>query len=691
MTNIKLGTAKVDITPQHPIPLAGFVHRHGHFEGVSHPLHAKVFLFQQSGDEGEIRQILLVSADLIWWGTDRLPILRSRLKQEFGLSTSSIILHATHNHSGPQTSGLFTPSLGKLDLKYVQELEEKLVEGVRSTFQNLEPVTIERGGGECDFSIHRRKVINGQMTMAPNPDGPTDPEVTVIRFLSNSGTIKALLVHYTCHAATTGDNVVSSEFPGVAMDYVEEQLGGEIVAAYLQGFCGDVRPALIHNSAFYRGNDKEVCRLGQTLGNEVICIARGPMQALLQSSLVSLTFRADLPFQELPTSEELHQKLTEEGIQAEWAELLMSYPERIRSSIPLEISWVQLAEGLSLLTANAEMVVHYGLLIKDKFSGQVLPVGYTNGMIGYVPTAEQIAEGGYEAKDSGLYFGLPAPFASTLEEWIYPVLDCLKERKMNMMLSPNPIKPKPVERLQVQVYQNRIDMGTAAAHAVAQKMKEILRDKGRVRMIFAAAPSQNEVLARLAQDEEIDWSRVTVFHMDEYIGLPDDDSRRFGRFLEDRLFGIVNPGEVYLIQTSQGIEEECARYGELLCTQSIDIVCLGIGENGHIAFNDPWVADFNDPKVMKSVELDQACRIQQVHDECFPTLDAVPTHAMTLTIPTIMSGAHLYCIVPGRTKHNAVKHTLHGPVTTDCPASILRRHPDCTMYLDTDSYGDDNL
>lgn len=242
-------------------------------------------------------------------------------------------------------------------------------------------------------------------------------------------------------------------------------------------------------------------------------------------------------------------------------------------------------------------------------------------------------------------------------------------------------------RLKVEVYETRSAMGQAAAKAAAAKIRELLAAKPRVRMIFAAAPSQNEFLAALIKEEGIDWSRITAFHMDEYIGLPEDAPQRFSKFLCDGLFDIVKPGELHLIQSSRGIDEECARYGALLKEAPIDIICLGIGENGHIAFNDPPVADFNDPYAIKAVELDEPCRQQQVNDGCFPSFADVPTHALTLTIPTMMSGAHLFCMVPGPTKRNAVRETLNGPISTACPATVLRTHEDCTLYVDLDSYG----
>ncbi|MDR6553073.1 glucosamine-6-phosphate deaminase [Paenibacillus qinlingensis] len=254
-------------------------------------------------------------------------------------------------------------------------------------------------------------------------------------------------------------------------------------------------------------------------------------------------------------------------------------------------------------------------------------------------------------------------------------------------VQPQPVSQVQIDELQVNVYQNRKALGQAAGLDAATRIKSLLAEKAAVRIIFAAAPSQNEMLETLAQDEAIDWSRITVFHMDEYIGLSEEAPQRFGRFLTDRLFHLVNPGTVHLINSSNEAEDECRRYSALLEEAPIDVVCLGIGENGHIAFNDPPVADFADPLWIKRVELDDICLQQQVNDGCFDRIAEVPTHALTLTIPALMSGAHLFCSVPGVTKHQAVQRTLSGSISTECPSTILRRHPDCTMYLDLDSYG----
>lgn len=251
-----------------------------------------------------------------------------------------------------------------------------------------------------------------------------------------------------------------------------------------------------------------------------------------------------------------------------------------------------------------------------------------------------------------------------------------------------PIRSETVDSLKVRVFASRSELGAAAGCDVANTMKELLKHKGQIRMIFAAAPSQNEFLSTLKSIEGIDWSRITAFHMDEYIALPKDAPQRFGTFLCRGLFDEVEPGVVHLIDSSSDIEAECQRYSRLIQEAPIDIVCLGIGENGHIAFNDPPVADFEEEALVKSVELDLACRQQQVNDGCFADLKAVPTHALTLTIPALFAGAHLFCMVPGVTKTAAVKRTLNGPISTECPSTILRRHSDCTLYVDRNSYGE---
>lgn len=240
-------------------------------------------------------------------------------------------------------------------------------------------------------------------------------------------------------------------------------------------------------------------------------------------------------------------------------------------------------------------------------------------------------------------------------------------------------------KLAVKIYDSRAEMGAAAAADVAACMRKLLETKETINMIFAAAPSQNEVLAALKADKTIEWNRVNAFHMDEYVGLPKGAPQRFSEFLKNALFDHVPLRSVNLIDGSEGAEAECARYSALLENYPVDIVVMGIGENGHIAFNDPPVADFHDPLRMKPVKLDDVCRMQQVHDGCFASFDLVPEKAITLTVPTLLRTSKLICAVPGSTKAKAAYDMLNGPIGVECPASSLRLHPDATLYLDADA------
>ena len=243
-----------------------------------------------------------------------------------------------------------------------------------------------------------------------------------------------------------------------------------------------------------------------------------------------------------------------------------------------------------------------------------------------------------------------------------------------------------IDKLKVNVYDSRNDMGKAAAKDIKERIVALLKEKKEINMIFAAAPSQNEVLAALAADKDIEWEQINAYHMDEYIGLSADAPQGFGNFLREHLFGSVPFKSVnYIDITATEPEKEANRYGSLLAENPTDIVVMGVGENGHIAFNDPPVADFADKKIVKPVKLDEICRKQQVNDGCFRTIEEVPTHALTLTVPTLTKAPYLFCIVPAMTKANAIKEMLTGTVDEHCPASVLRTHGNAVLYLDPDS------
>lgn len=240
------------------------------------------------------------------------------------------------------------------------------------------------------------------------------------------------------------------------------------------------------------------------------------------------------------------------------------------------------------------------------------------------------------------------------------------------------------DRLSAQVFENRKAMGDAAAAQAVLRLRAVLAKQSTATVLFGAAPSQNETLAAFAASD-IDFSRIVVLHMDEYHTLPMDAPQRFSRYLDEHIFGLVAFKEVHYLGREGNAAEDCAHYAEILREHPLDLAFIGIGENGHIAFNDPHEADFHDPQLVREVSLDEQCRMQQVHDGCFATLEDVPTHALTLTIPAIMAAPHLICTVPGPQKRAAVTAACRGPISTACPASILRTHPDATLFCDADS------
>lgn len=241
-----------------------------------------------------------------------------------------------------------------------------------------------------------------------------------------------------------------------------------------------------------------------------------------------------------------------------------------------------------------------------------------------------------------------------------------------------------IDRLGVRIFQSRKTMGVAAAADIAESIRVRLRNQDSVSIAFAAAPSQNEVLSTLSTTEDIDWSRIFAFHLDEYVGLSADAPQSFRRYLHEHIFDQVLPGQLYEIRGEQGEPEtEAKRYEELLRSFPPEIILLGIGENGHLAFNDPPDARFDEDRWVRAVELSEESRIQQVHDECFSTISDVPRQAITMTIPAIMAADRLHCVVPGGTKTPAVTRALREPISEDVPASVLRRHRGATLYLDS--------
>jgi glucosamine-6-phosphate deaminase len=238
------------------------------------------------------------------------------------------------------------------------------------------------------------------------------------------------------------------------------------------------------------------------------------------------------------------------------------------------------------------------------------------------------------------------------------------------------------DNLVVRIFETPIELGVAAADLAAGLLKKAIAEKGFANLILATGASQFLFLENL-QKMEIDWKKITVFHLDEYKGLPETHPASFRKYLKERILEAVKPKMVYYLEgDAADIDSEVKRYEGLLKNHPIDVACIGIGENGHIAFNDPPVADFNDPFLVKVVQLDEACRRQQFGEGWFPTMNDVPKEALSLTITAIMASKNIVCTVPDERKAEAVKNTLYGEIKTTCPASILRTHLHATLLID---------
>jgi glucosamine-6-phosphate deaminase len=246
----------------------------------------------------------------------------------------------------------------------------------------------------------------------------------------------------------------------------------------------------------------------------------------------------------------------------------------------------------------------------------------------------------------------------------------------------------PVEFGQAKVYCHPSvkAMARAVADRTAHVMRQAVAERGVAHVMFATGNSQLAFIDMLvAHTDDVPWSDTVVFHMDEYVGVGPDHPAGFQKWIRERIVDRTSPRAAYYVEGVGDPTEECARYSKLLADHPLDLCCLGIGENGHLAFNDPPVADFNDPLDVKVVELDGPCRQQQVNEGHFPDLVAVPTHAITVTIPALLRACEVFAIVPEARKAHPVLTALTGPISTSCPASALRTCDHAAIHLDPES------
>lgn len=408
----RVGCSRIDITPDWPVPLAGFASRRGRSQGIAGPLYLRAAIIETRTPAASTRAVI-VAADIIWWPPEQTADFRAEIARRFALPAAHVLLSATHTHSGPQTSARFAPALGTRDDRFVATLEDALYRAIAEAAATLAPVEIQVAQCEHDLAVNRRARTNRKTILAANPPGAIDPQLTVVSFSSGGVEPRCLLVHYACHPVISSANVISGDYPGAAMNALEGKTGA--VALFLQGCCGDINPGEHSGARFLAGGEREIQAAGLALANSAMMALADVGDPVPATPIAGIESTLHLPFARKTEAGELLLGRGRDAEEGEWARVLLPDPTGPIDQAPLGMQRLDIGAGLSLIAINAEVVVDYGLYAKRHQGNIVLPMGYSNGMIGYLPTAAQLREGGYEPIDSVPYFLLPSPFSADVE------------------------------------------------------------------------------------------------------------------------------------------------------------------------------------------------------------------------------------------------------------------------------------
>jgi hypothetical protein len=422
---MKVGIGTRNITPEiGETTLSGWGSRGSKLtEGKYDDLKVKSMAFSSQDRRG-----LIVTLDLLGLNRDLDDKVRERLVSRFKLSPEDILITSSHTHSGPPSGYIDTPILSwKPEGNYSEFLTDAVEESCVEAFGDLETCELYMGTGSCNISINRRKIVDGNTYMLPNEEGTRDSEVIAVKVQRKDGSVKAVLFHYACHPTTVYSYNVTADYPGEAKKVIERDMGGDVTAIFLQGCCGNVRPRLIEGEKFRSGTIEDSRRFGEELGGEVIRICESNPVKLVPR-LFTAWKEIGLTFAGRPSQEELKRK-SESGNDRErkWAQVILSYGDKVPTANPFRIHRFDLAEELSLIGLEGEVCVEYQLAIK-KLSEKILnlAVGYSNGCIGYIPTAQIIGEGGYEA-NSVRDWGAPSVYSTEIEEMLISQVSKLVE------------------------------------------------------------------------------------------------------------------------------------------------------------------------------------------------------------------------------------------------------------------------
>ena len=406
---MKLGVAKRCITPRIPVRLCGYAGRTGSFEGVMEDIYVRVH-WQETG----ATRLVLIYGDLLWWGSDFVETAQKELLSKLGLKTGEVLFIASHNHSGPPTSDLFTDELETYSPKYAGQLLEAVIQAAREASQNSEEVILKRYDGEAFLNVYRRVRCGERIEMRPNYEEPADHHIVVIEFERPDGTVKGRWVHYPCHANLSSGNQIHGDYPGVLLRKLDDKTPG-CISVFFQGCTGDLRPNCVLGNRFVPADWDKIQNFAEQLEEIIGEMLKGRGERI-DGELILRHREVPLSLENCRTDESLREiaETSLSNLEREWANAVLKKGNKNNETF--KIQSVQYGT-LQVFFFNAEISQFYAAYARKLFPG-ALSAGYANGMIGYVMTAHQIKEGGYEPWESAKYFALSGTYVPEIEETI---------------------------------------------------------------------------------------------------------------------------------------------------------------------------------------------------------------------------------------------------------------------------------
>jgi len=413
---VKIGVNQTVITPAAGVDLAGFGRPGRKALGVHDDIYVVSMVINDASE-----RVLIICADLIGFGTELAISLKNEISCKYGFSDKQILLSASHTHSGPQTTFNML-NVGEINEEYISVLKEKVMNSIKCAIENMTEAEIYCGLTKCNLGVNRRRLANGIIEFAPNEDGVTDDDVTVLKVVEGSG-IKAVIFNYTCHPSMIDTDYVSADYPGRARTTIQQAFGKEVVVLFMQGFCGNIRARTVENNEFRAGTWEDVDDYGNTLGSKVVDVCKDTMKEL-KGGITSKIANISLPLKALPERQFL-KKCIENGTAPEvtWANKMLQHYNSLKVELPFTAQIISIGDDFHIVALSGEVCVEYADYIKRNNNNVFITAGYCNGAPGYIPTSLMLRQGGYEPDGSTIYYGMPAQFDELVEDVVKASID----------------------------------------------------------------------------------------------------------------------------------------------------------------------------------------------------------------------------------------------------------------------------